>query len=142
MRSLHLQSSLLCEFYQALAACLTSETRLIHKVARLVAIAKQWKRQNYDNTLSIYLLAMAVNALINLYSAFGFPLQLTNWNINGGDPCAQNWLGVVCSGSNVTEMCVKIYLFFPQVPHYLCHYALCSSKLRKYCLILYMVSIY
>ncbi|KAH9531195.1 hypothetical protein CY35_19G024200 [Sphagnum magellanicum] len=45
-----------------------------------------------------------VNALINLYSAFGWPLQLTNWNINGGDPCAQNWLGVVCSASNVTEI--------------------------------------
>jgi hypothetical protein len=43
-----LHSPLLCEIYQALAVCLTSETRLIHEVDRLIVIAKQWKRQNYD----------------------------------------------------------------------------------------------
>jgi hypothetical protein len=50
---------------------------------------------------------MAVTAMTNLYSDFGFPVQLTNWNNIGADPCSQNWLGVVCSGPNVTNLYVK-----------------------------------
>ncbi|CAM6038456.1 unnamed protein product [Sphagnum compactum] len=45
-----------------------------------------------------------VNAMTNLYSDFGFPVQLTNWNNIGADPCSQNWLGVICSGPNVTNL--------------------------------------
>jgi hypothetical protein len=48
-----------------------------------------------------------VTALVNLYAAFQFPSQLSNWNSNGGDPCTQSWLGVVCSGANVTQLYVK-----------------------------------
>ncbi|KAH9545017.1 hypothetical protein CY35_12G026600 [Sphagnum magellanicum] len=53
-----------------------------------------------------------VAALINLYLDLQQPRQLWNWKINASagagagveDPCAQNWLGVVCSGANVTEL--------------------------------------
>ncbi|KAH8936263.1 hypothetical protein BDL97_17G076400 [Sphagnum fallax] len=45
-----------------------------------------------------------VNAMTNLYSDFGFPVQLTNWNNIGADPCSQNWLGVICSGPNVVNL--------------------------------------
>ncbi|CAM6037987.1 unnamed protein product [Sphagnum compactum] len=53
-----------------------------------------------------------VAALTNLYLDLQQPPQLWNWKINASagagagveDPCAQNWLGVVCSGANVTEL--------------------------------------
>ncbi|CAK9861486.1 unnamed protein product, partial [Sphagnum jensenii] len=53
-----------------------------------------------------------VAALTNLYLDLQQPAQLWNWKINASagagagveDPCAQNWLGVVCSGANVTEL--------------------------------------
>jgi hypothetical protein len=57
-------------------------------------------------------LPAAVAALTNLYLDLQQPAQLWNWKINATagagagmeDPCAQNWLGVVCSGANVTEL--------------------------------------
>jgi hypothetical protein len=55
-------------------------------------------------------LPAAVAALTNLYLDLQQPAQLWNWKINASagagveDPCAQNWLGVVCSGANVTEL--------------------------------------
>jgi hypothetical protein len=57
-------------------------------------------------------LPAAVTALTNLYLDLQQPAQLWNWKINASagagagveDPCAQNWLGVVCSGANVTEL--------------------------------------
>ncbi|CAM6012052.1 unnamed protein product [Sphagnum balticum] len=53
-----------------------------------------------------------VAALTNLYLDLQQPSQLWNWKINATagagagmeDPCAQDWLGVVCSGANVTEL--------------------------------------
>ncbi len=60
------------------------------------------------------MLPAAVAALTNLYLDLQQPSQLWNWKINASagagagagveDPCAQNWLGVVCSGANVTEL--------------------------------------
>ncbi|KAG0585122.1 hypothetical protein KC19_3G260300 [Ceratodon purpureus] len=45
-----------------------------------------------------------VAALNSLYTSLQEPSQLTRWNASGGDPCGDGWLGVVCSGSNVTEL--------------------------------------
>lgn len=45
-----------------------------------------------------------VAALNSLYISLEEPSQLTLWNASGGDPCGGGWLGVVCSGSNVTEL--------------------------------------
>lgn len=46
-----------------------------------------------------------VSALKGIYSNLGSPQQLTGWNnANGGDPCAQSWKGVSCSGSSVTSI--------------------------------------
>lgn len=46
----------------------------------------------------------AVSALIGMYQGLNSPGQLTQWSSTGGDPCGQNWKGVTCSGSRVTEM--------------------------------------
>ncbi|CAM6047701.1 unnamed protein product [Sphagnum compactum] len=48
--------------------------------------------------------AQDVTALTTLYVDLQQPPQLTNWNTSDGDPCTQNWLGVVCVGANVTEL--------------------------------------
>ncbi|KAL5698606.1 Protein STRUBBELIG-REPTOR FAMILY 6 [Ranunculus cassubicifolius] len=45
-----------------------------------------------------------VSALTVMYSSLNSPSQLTGWSANGNDPCAQNWKGVTCSGSKVTEL--------------------------------------
>jgi hypothetical protein len=44
--------------------------------------------------------------LTTLYVDLQQPPQLTNWNTSDGDPCTQNWLGVVCVDANVTELYV------------------------------------
>jgi hypothetical protein len=48
--------------------------------------------------------AQDVTALTTLYGDLDQPAQLSHWNASGGDPCTQNWQGVICSGSNVTEL--------------------------------------
>ncbi|CAK9878079.1 unnamed protein product [Sphagnum jensenii] len=48
--------------------------------------------------------AQDVTALTTLYVDLQQPPQLTNWNTSDGDPCTQNWLGVVCVDANVTEL--------------------------------------
>ncbi|KAH8514144.1 hypothetical protein H0E87_007121 [Populus deltoides] len=45
-----------------------------------------------------------VSALRVMYSSLNSPGQLTQWSINGDDPCGQNWKGIICSGSRVTEI--------------------------------------
>ncbi|KAJ6947082.1 STRUBBELIG-RECEPTOR FAMILY 6 [Populus alba x Populus x berolinensis] len=44
------------------------------------------------------------SALRVMFSSMGSPGQLTQWSANGDDPCGQNWKGIVCSGSRVTEI--------------------------------------
>ncbi|KAI3521283.1 hypothetical protein L1887_10744 [Cichorium endivia] len=44
------------------------------------------------------------SALRVLYQSLNSPGQLTKWTSNGGDPCGENWSGVTCSGSRVTEI--------------------------------------
>jgi hypothetical protein len=39
-----------------------------------------------------------------MFSSMNSPGQLTQWSANGDDPCGQNWKGIACSGSRVTEM--------------------------------------
>lgn len=46
----------------------------------------------------------AVSALNNLYTDFNNNERLTNWVQSAGDPCGNNWLGVICEGSFVTSM--------------------------------------
>ncbi|CAK9237713.1 unnamed protein product [Sphagnum troendelagicum] len=48
--------------------------------------------------------AQDVTALTTLYGDLDQPAQLSHWNASGGDPCTQNWQGVICSGINVTEL--------------------------------------
>nr|TKS15462.1 protein STRUBBELIG-RECEPTOR FAMILY 6-like [Populus alba] len=43
------------------------------------------------------------SALGVMYSSLSSPGQLTQWSTNG-DPCGQNWKGIVCSGTRVTEI--------------------------------------
>ncbi|KAK1436950.1 hypothetical protein QVD17_02734 [Tagetes erecta] len=45
-----------------------------------------------------------VSALVGMYQSLNSPGQLTQWSSTGGDPCGQNWKGVTCSGSRVTEI--------------------------------------
>ncbi|KAI9401734.1 hypothetical protein POPTR_001G161600v4 [Populus trichocarpa] len=39
-----------------------------------------------------------------MFSSMNSPGQLTQWSANGDDPCGQNWKGIACSGSRVTEI--------------------------------------
>lgn len=48
-------------------------------------------------------LLCAVYAINSLYVALGSP-SLPGWVASGGDPCAENWQGVQCTGVNITEM--------------------------------------
>ncbi|XP_076955166.1 protein STRUBBELIG-RECEPTOR FAMILY 7-like isoform X2 [Bidens hawaiensis] len=44
------------------------------------------------------------SALRVMYQSLNSPGQLTKWTSNGGDPCGEDWKGVKCSGSRVTEI--------------------------------------
>ncbi|KAJ0891025.1 putative protein kinase RLK-Pelle-LRR-V family [Helianthus annuus] len=44
------------------------------------------------------------SALRVMYQGLNSPGQLTKWTSNGGDPCGDNWKGVKCSDSRVTEI--------------------------------------
>ncbi|XP_057770277.1 protein STRUBBELIG-RECEPTOR FAMILY 6-like [Salvia miltiorrhiza] len=39
-----------------------------------------------------------------LFTSLNSAQQLTNWKSSGGDPCGENWKGITCSGSKVTEI--------------------------------------
>ncbi|XP_054809691.1 receptor protein kinase TMK1-like [Prosopis cineraria] len=42
-----------------------------------------------------------VNALLSVAEPLGYPLKFAqNWK--GNDPCAGNWIGIVCTGGNIT----------------------------------------
>ncbi|MFS7950154.1 putative non-specific protein-tyrosine kinase RLK-Pelle-LRR-V family [Helianthus anomalus] len=45
-----------------------------------------------------------VSALNAMYQSLNSPGQLTEWSSSGGDPCDENWKGITCSGSRVTEI--------------------------------------
>jgi len=45
-----------------------------------------------------------VSALNVMYTSLNSPSQLSGWKSSGGDPCGENWEGIKCSGSSVTEM--------------------------------------
>ncbi|VVB00307.1 unnamed protein product [Arabis nemorensis] len=48
--------------------------------------------------------ASDTSALNMLFSSMHSPAQLTQWTASAGDPCGQNWRGVTCSGSKVTQI--------------------------------------
>ncbi|GJX65427.1 STRUBBELIG-receptor family 7-like protein isoform X2 [Tanacetum coccineum] len=43
-------------------------------------------------------------ALRVMFQGLNSPGQLNKWTANAGDPCGENWKGVKCSGSKVTEI--------------------------------------
>ncbi|XP_008781708.1 protein STRUBBELIG-RECEPTOR FAMILY 5-like [Phoenix dactylifera] len=45
-----------------------------------------------------------VSAVNVLFKSLNAPPQLTGWSSTGGDPCGDDWKGVKCSGSSVTEI--------------------------------------
>nr|XP_043635705.1 protein STRUBBELIG-RECEPTOR FAMILY 7-like isoform X2 [Erigeron canadensis] len=45
-----------------------------------------------------------VSALNAMYQNLNYPGQLTKWTSTAGDPCRDNWKGVTCSGSRVTQI--------------------------------------
>ncbi|CAN6457659.1 unnamed protein product [Victoria cruziana] len=47
-----------------------------------------------------------VYAINSLYVALGSP-SLPGWVASGGDPCAENWQGVQCTGVNITEIVIN-----------------------------------
>ncbi|EOA32966.1 hypothetical protein CARUB_v10016296mg [Capsella rubella] len=48
--------------------------------------------------------ASDTSALNSLFTSMNSPGQLSQWTASGGDPCGQNWRGVTCSGSRVTQI--------------------------------------
>ncbi|KAL1222871.1 Protein STRUBBELIG [Cardamine amara subsp. amara] len=47
-----------------------------------------------------------VSAINNLYITLGAP-SLPKWLAFGGDPCGEEWQGVVCDSSNITEIRIR-----------------------------------
>ena len=49
---------------------------------------------------------MSVAALNVMFDSMNKPSQLSGWKSSGGDPCDEDdeWKGIECSGSSVTEM--------------------------------------
>ncbi|KAF5191241.1 Strubbelig-receptor family [Thalictrum thalictroides] len=45
-----------------------------------------------------------VAALTVMYSSLNYPSKLTGWKRSGGDPCGDEWKGITCSGSKVTQI--------------------------------------
>ncbi|XP_056699435.1 protein STRUBBELIG-RECEPTOR FAMILY 5 isoform X2 [Spinacia oleracea] len=39
-----------------------------------------------------------------MYTSLNSPKKLKDWEASGGDPCADGWTGIECSGSSVTEI--------------------------------------
>ncbi|CAN6928165.1 hypothetical protein Bca4012_098336 [Brassica carinata] len=48
--------------------------------------------------------ASDTSALNTLFSSMHSPAQLTQWTASAGDPCGQNWRGVTCSRTRVTQI--------------------------------------
>ncbi|KFK38799.1 hypothetical protein AALP_AA3G161700 [Arabis alpina] len=44
------------------------------------------------------------SALNTMFTSMNSPGQLSQWTASGGDPCGQNWKGITCSGSRVTQI--------------------------------------
>ena len=54
---------------------------------------------------------LAASALNMLFTSMHSPGQLTQWTASGGNPCGQNWRGVTCSRSRVTQLLVIFFCF-------------------------------
>ncbi|KAL9368764.1 hypothetical protein Peur_039963 [Populus x canadensis] len=71
-----------------------------------------WRRVELVLTLLVCVLGCVhgatdpndASALRVMFSSMNSPGQLTQWSANGDDPCGQNWKGIACSGSRVTEI--------------------------------------
>ncbi|KAJ9559943.1 hypothetical protein OSB04_005103 [Centaurea solstitialis] len=56
------------------------------------------------NSINAYTDPSDASALMAMYQNLNSPGQLTKWSSTGGDPCEENWKGVTCDGSRVTEI--------------------------------------
>ncbi|KAJ6711829.1 PROTEIN STRUBBELIG-RECEPTOR FAMILY 6 [Salix purpurea] len=73
---------------------------------------KNWRRVELVVTLLVCILGSVngatdpndASALRVMFNSMNSPGQLTQWSGNGDDPCGQNWKGITCSGSRVTEI--------------------------------------
>eukprot|EP00258_Populus_trichocarpa_P014562 XP_006369070.2 protein STRUBBELIG-RECEPTOR FAMILY 6 [Populus trichocarpa] len=73
---------------------------------------ENWRRVELVLTLLVCVLGCVngatdpndASALRVMFSSMNSPGQLTQWSANGDDPCGQNWKGITCSGSRVTEI--------------------------------------
>lgn len=73
---------------------------------------ENWRRVELVLTLLVCVLGCVhgatdpndASALRVMFSSMNSPGQLTQWSANGDDPCGQNWKGIACSGSRVTEI--------------------------------------
>uniref|UniRef100_A0A6N2K6H7 Protein kinase domain-containing protein n=1 Tax=Salix viminalis TaxID=40686 RepID=A0A6N2K6H7_SALVM len=73
---------------------------------------KNWRRVELVVTLLVCILGCVngatdpndASALRVMFNSMNSPGQLTQWSGNGDDPCGQNWKGITCSGSRVTEI--------------------------------------
>ncbi|PWA47013.1 leucine-rich repeat protein [Artemisia annua] len=58
-----------------------------------------------------------VSALNAMYQSLNSPPQLTKWTSTGGDPCADNWKGLTCSASRVTQIDISYNNLGNQIPY-------------------------
>lgn len=62
---------------------------------------------NVKSIFWLFVLGYAASNLNLLFTSLNSAQQLTNWKSSGGDPCGENWKGITCSGSKVTEMWIS-----------------------------------
>ncbi|KAL3644148.1 hypothetical protein CASFOL_012080 [Castilleja foliolosa] len=71
------------------------EMKVLAMVALLICILSSTNADTDPNDDS------SLNAL---YTGLNLPQQLNQWKQSGGDPCSEQWTGITCSGSRVTEI--------------------------------------
>ncbi|GKB33756.1 STRUBBELIG-receptor family 7-like protein isoform X1 [Tanacetum coccineum] len=82
-------------------SCCSSSSVHADDVSLLLVIVFIGSATTFTNAVTDPSDASALNAM---YQNLNSPGQLTKWTSTGGDPCADNWTGVTCSGSRVTQI--------------------------------------
>ncbi|CAL9759717.1 unnamed protein product [Musa acuminata subsp. burmannicoides] len=92
---------------QRLSATLAAPLPLLECRLPEQANGFQWSKRGFpSHGVGTLLLSptSSFSALNVMYSSLNSPSQLTGWGSSGGDPCGNDWKGIKCSGSSVTEI--------------------------------------
>ncbi|CAL9190520.1 unnamed protein product [Musa hybrid cultivar] len=92
---------------QRLSATLAAPLPLLECRLPEQANGFQWSKRGFPShgVGTLFLSPTSSFSALNvMYSSLNSPSQLTGWGSSGGDPCGNDWKGIKCSGSSVTEI--------------------------------------